>query len=177
MILSLSGPIAPRRIPLGYRLHLPAIHGAIELAQLDPSLLESELYRLIRSHPQQQRERLEWDVDLQTIARRRCENMRRDQYVGHVDPDGHGPNWWVHHYGELPDWYEHDGDVNWIESIRLGPGDAADALAALLFSPRHRDHVLGEGWFGGQWRMGIGCGPTWEEPVPAQFIFCILTCH
>ena len=172
------GPTVPRRVQLGFQLHLPVIHGAAEPAQADPFLLESELYRLIRSHPEQQRDRLEWDSDLQRVARLRVADMRDRQYIAHTNPDGDGPNMVLLANGvAIPAWYDHARDANNVESLRLGPDDAADALAAFVASPHHRAHILGENDFWqGQKRIGIGCGPDWNTPTQ-QWIFVIISLH
>ena len=173
----LAGPTIPRRVQLGFQLRLPAIHGdAVAPAQLDPFLLESELYRLIRSHPEQRRDRLEWDSDLQRVARLRLADMVERQYYRHTDPDGHGPNWWLRYNGvTLPNWYDHADDANNVESINNNVDIAADCLASFIGSPHHRDHLLGgSDFYRGQSRIGVGF--AWGSAA-VQRVWSILTLH
>lgn len=141
----------------------------------DPIHLEIALFRLIVDHPDQRRDDLRWDIDLHRVARLRVEDMRERAYFSHVNPDGVGPDETLRRNGiVVPDWYGHGLADNHVESLALNKPDAAIVFAALLASPAHRAHVLGEGGFETQLRMGIGVGPTWETP-PAQMVWCLLT--
>ena len=174
----LHGPSAPLRVPLDYKVHLPQVHGDAP-APADPLLLAVELYRLIKTDPQQQRDRLIWDADLGRCALLRVVQIRdRGAWAGgHTDANGRGPNYWLRVWGiQLPDWYDSADDANNVESLRLGPPDPADVRQAFWDSPHHREHVFGYGFFGGQTRIGIGCCEDWGNP-PQQWIWSVLICH
>jgi len=151
--------------------------GGPEAAAFDAFGLAVELCALIRAHAQQRREHLAWDSTVARIAERRAADMRLRQYIAHVDPDGAGPNWHLRYGGvRLPDYYDKSDAGNNVESIRLGPPNAADAMAALIASPAHADHVLGRGFFGGQTHIGVAVVPDWNVPF-VQAIFVVLICH
>lgn len=181
----LSGPTIPRRVQLGFQLHLPIIHGATEPAQADPFLLESELYRLICSHPEQQRDRIEWDGDLQRVARRRCAGMLVRQYYNHVspEPDSIGPNETLRRAGiRVPTWYDRDAAGNNVESINTNSADAVAIWTSFLASKPHRVHLLGEtDFYRGQSLMGIGYARAGEWDAQNEdrlwVMWSILTLH
>jgi len=174
----LHGPTAPLHVELDYKVHLPQVHGGAQGAPQEPAqvarlLLAVELYRLIKTNPEQQRVRFVWDSALADGAERRLNDMQARRYYSHVDPDGRGPNW--HLRDLVPAWYDSRGMANSIESLNNNTDLPDDCLASLLNSPPHVDHILGRGWFGGQERIGIVCGPGYADNC--WWIWVVLICH
>lgn len=90
-------------------------------------------------------------------------------YYSHVDPSGHGPNWWVRQAGyPLPDSYNPSPSANNIESITAGRATVDDAWGSWMESSPHRAHLLGEGsFYAGQTSVGVGYahipGSQWTD--------------
>jgi hypothetical protein len=125
----------------------------------DPVVEAISLYGLIKNDDRQERARLEWHSDIARVAEDKLHDMQRRHYYNHLDPDGHGPNWWLKRAGLLPSGYpQGDGD-NSLESLTNNVDHAVHAFTSLRDSPLHRDHIFGRGWFGGQDKIGIACGP------------------
>jgi uncharacterized protein YkwD len=171
-MMALSGPSVPAHV-----LRLPVVYGAgpVAAATDDTLLMAVELYGLIRADPEQRRALLAWDQRLANVAAARVADMQLRHWYGHIDPDGHGPNWWLLEAGiKLPADYERKATANNCESLTNNSDHAADAWAALRSSPPHRAHLLGEGWFGGQHRMGVACGKGYDHDN--WYLWVVLTC-
>lgn len=160
------------------KIFLPALHNVTPPAATagpDYGALALTLALSIRLHPAQRRQVLVLDDELARVARLRCADMYARAYLAHTTPDGIGPNRFLVQNGvSLPDGYDGRRTANNVESLRLGPDDVGGCLAALLDSPGHRAHILGDGWWGGQRRIGVGVGPSWDH---LQTIWCVLTLH
>jgi uncharacterized repeat protein (TIGR02543 family) len=113
--------------------------------------------RLI-SHGDQGRAFLQLDPILTRVARERAADMARRNYFGHVNPDGHGPNYLVEQAGyPLPDWWGNDARANYIESIAAGRSSASATWDDWMNSPSHRQHLLATDSFSkNQTSYGIG---------------------
>jgi len=91
------------------------------------------------------RSHLECSDTLQAFAESRARDMATRGYLSHTSPEHRGPNRMLRDAGyPLPDIYR-DGLANNVESI-VGGIESPDAVwEALLASPAHRAHLLGEG--------------------------------
>lgn len=153
-------------------LHLPSPVGAQGAETPDYGALAHELAAAIIAR---RKTPLAWDDNLARVARLRCGDMFARAYFAHVNPDGIGPNRFLRDNGvRLPAGYDGGKTANNTESLRLGPLDVQDCLAALLGSAGHRAHIMGLGWYSGQVRIGVACGPSWDF---LQSIWCVLTLH
>lgn len=109
-----------------------------------------QVYELMKAHPEQRRTALLWNDKLAFIALDKCRAQAHGNWTGHVDPDGHGPNWWTRQLGySLPDSYGKGDADNWIESLlHGGQGNVESVWQTWMDSPGHRDHILGTGKYG-----------------------------
>jgi hypothetical protein len=161
------GPTVPS-VTRSQSVWLPFVGTAPNLTQILNDTAQT-LADLIRSHPDQQRNRatIVWDQALADIARiYRAEEMVAHQYVGHINPQGSGPNQVLQDSNiELPNGYDRSWRGNNIESISSGgrnPLHQPDATLILQsFAERgtaaHWDHLMGRNdFFRGQTRIGIG---------------------
>ena len=104
-----------------------------------------QLAVLLTTYPDQKRTSLLRHSLLAKTAKDRCENMAENDYFGHTDPEGYGPNTYAKRNNfEIPDYYNQNDDGNNIESIAGGFSTPLDAFNALLKSPGHRSHLMGE---------------------------------
>lgn len=135
---------------------------------------EAEYVRLLRTHPEQQRERLTCDERLCAAARYKAALCRRLDEVEHT-LDGETPNELVRRFGvALPNWYPTQG--NSVESLSAGHPTAWDSFNALLHSPRHRAHLLGEAFaYREQVRIGVAYYHDDEPRHAWNAIWCVLT--
>ncbi len=82
---------------------------------------------------------------LQRFAEHRAEDMASRGYLAHISPERLGPNQMLRDFGySLPDQYL-DGLSNGVESIVGGIESPQAVWQALLDSPAHRPHLLGDG--------------------------------
>ena len=111
--------------------------------------------RLLVADPQQQHPRLVACPLLRLAATWRAQGLASGDPWGHLDRHGMGANTYARRAGcRLPAYYAPNG--NNIESLVAGTPDATVALTALLNSPSHRAHLLGEGdFFREQNRIGV----------------------
>ena len=125
-------------------------------AELSPRA--AELFSLIRDHPDQKRTKMDLHPILIQAAENHAEDMGKRNFFGHVNPDGHGPNWRVRKLGyRLPDFYDQSDGGNSIESICAGFKTAKLALDALVNSPSHVVHILGlDHFYQKQTNLGVG---------------------
>lgn len=127
---------------------------------------ESDLLWEIAHHPQQKRTMLRPDAILMQVARARAADMAQRGYVGHVDPEGHGPNWHVTRAGfVLPDYYHDTDDANNIESIAAGQATAREVVAGWQASEGHWKHVAG---LTGTFRAQVLCGLGYAANMHAE---------
>jgi Ca2+-binding RTX toxin-like protein len=82
--------------------------------------------------------------------------MAANDYFAHQSPiTGRWPNAVARANGyELPDWWP--DAANNIESLHKGSPDPARVLQSFIESPNHRNHVMGQGWFGNHREIGVG---------------------
>lgn len=143
----------------------------------DGLVFDEEMARMwfnkMASDPRQGREVMFWNAKLAAAACRRVVSMAKNHWVGHVDPDGHGPNWYVREEGyHLPDYYW-DPNIpeaelnrrNYVESLAYGgqpPGVTDEEQIEGYWQgmtaesdPGHRKHLLGEDTFASQIEVGI----------------------
>lgn len=157
---------------------LPSIHNGPTIApQAEPDKAR-EVYLRMNSHPEQRRKLLVWHDLLAKIAESRCIDQARNGWTGHVDPDGHGPNFTVRAWGyRLPSSYPGDDAANNIEStLHGGNGDVERAWNSWMGSEHHRVHILAlDDFFKGQ--INVGIGYYFLDLSAYNHYFCILTCH
>lgn len=141
----------------------PMVQQVAAITVSDP---EVRLAKLIGEHPEQKRTEFVYSSILNFIARYRVEEMARLNYADHVNPDGFGPNIIISMAGyELPVWYLDTKDANYIESLAAGYPTADSAFAALMASPGHKDHIMGDvKFFAEQTRYGIGYASSNRDP-------------
>jgi uncharacterized protein YkwD len=149
--------------------------GGAEALTVDPMVEAISLYGRLKNDDRQERARLEWHSGVARVAEDKLHDMQARHYYDHLDPDGHGPNWWLKRAGLLPNGYpQGDGDNN-VESLQNNADHASDSWADLLGSPMHADHLLGRGWFGGQDKIGVACGPGFAPDC--WWLWVILITH
>lgn len=123
-----------------------------------PNAQEEILFALLLSSFYQERKGIVWNAIVASVARARCLDMAMRNYFGHVDPDGMGPNCHVCLAGfSMPEVYTLFLDANYIESIAAGQTSSTLAFEALMNSPSHRKHIMGEiDFYRGQRYLGVG---------------------
>lgn len=135
-----------------------------------------ELLNDIRRHPERYRKSLQlnprealtktplrWNDTLARVAEARAYDMATRDYFGHVDPDGYGPNYHIHHGGYTlnPDWLK-SLTANNFESIAANYARATDGIRSLILGKGqpikyHRKHLLGmDKWNHSLIDIGIG---------------------
>lgn len=138
-------------------LYLPlAANNLVVAGQVEGEQDAVDLFGMMAADPNQRRSQCIWNDKLAAAAGARANDMLTRNYFAHVDPDGHGPNWWVRQAGyKLPAWYA--DDANNVESISLNYLTAEQVWQGWLGSPVHRRHVLGESpFFAAQTNVGVG---------------------
>lgn len=117
---------------------------------------EAVMVELLLHDPRQQRSELECDPELMEFARERARDMAENDYVGHVNSAGTGPNEMLRSRGyELPKYYV-GGRSNAIESILGGEAKPRRVWEMLMDSAPHRSHLAGEGdIYRAQRRFGV----------------------
>lgn len=127
-----------------------------------------EFVRQWLAHPLQQRRGCVEDHRLTAAALWMCRDMAARAEAGtlhidtiHIDSLGRNANGRVRAYYPLPGSYE--DHLNYVESVAVDHRGAVDALAMLLDSPSHHDHIVGVGeFFRGQTRWGLSfVAPAW----------------
>lgn len=136
-----------------------------------------QIYLLLIHDEHQGRKNPKLHPTLCQVALDRCMDMWQREYFGHTNPDGEGPNQLVETAGyNLPDWYDQSKDSNNVESIALNYPKPELAYAALLNSPSHRPHMLGEGFYAQQINLGIAtAGKMVNDKTVAPYYYCILS--
>ncbi len=107
---------------------------------------EYVLSTLFAESPLQKRPLLRKSHQLERVARAYAQDMAAHDYFSHTRWDGITANERVREGGfSLPPHYAEVG--NNVESLAAGMGAEVDVLGALLSSPAHRAHLMGEGDF------------------------------
>ncbi|MEZ4863053.1 MAG: CAP domain-containing protein [Caldilineaceae bacterium] len=134
---------------------------------------EQIIETLAISHSGQQRASMSCNPILAAVARARAEDMGRRAYFGHVNPDGHGPNYLVQIAGYvLPSFYGQEPTSNNIESIGAGPNTAQVMFDAWMGSSKHRTHILAENeFYRPQIEYGIGFAEVPGSPYTYYWVF------
>jgi hypothetical protein len=119
---------------------------------------EAMIMQYMEEDPEQVRAELHCHPILARVARARAVDMANRRYFGHVNPDGHGPNFLVAAAGyALPDWYPDSPSANNLESIGAHFETPADVWDAWTGADGHRLHVLGaDPFFAEQTEVGVG---------------------
>jgi len=97
--------------------------------------------------------------NLAASAQARSNEMAAHDYFAHQSVvTGLWPNAVARANGyELPDWWP--DAANNIESLHWGSPDPGRVLQSFIESPNHRNHVMGQGWFGTHREIGVGLAP------------------
>ncbi len=161
LIPGLGAVAGPDVLVAKSRVYLPIIEYS---TQSDMSIgcykneVTQQLGQLFVNDPGQQRARetLQCSDRLVAAAQARVWNMAQNNYLSHTDPKGRSPHFYIRQTDyPLPDAYA--SGENFVESIAGGFASANSAWKALLGSPSHRVHVLGEkDFFRAQNCFGIG---------------------
>lgn len=157
-------------------LYLPSIHGNGPVGAFEPNAIESELIRLVQSHPEQQRPIMALNTLMCQVARAKALDMALRGYEDHTDPDGHGPNWRLRQAGyRLPSFYGKDLDDNNVESLQwAGDGDLSDAWPKWLLSEGHKIHILGQNkFYAVQHNFGMGFADV--EGSRMRYYYCFIS--
>jgi uncharacterized protein YkwD len=98
--------------------------------------------------------------NLAASAQARSDDMAANDYFAHQSPTtGQWPNAVARANGySLPTWWP--DEANNIESLHMGSPDPARVLQSFIDSPNHRNHVMGQGWFGTHREVGVGLAVT-----------------
>ena len=162
--------------PRASTLYLPSVHGGPNVAGTGEKDKARAIFARMQTHPEQGRKGMVWDDQLATIAQGKCKTMAHEGWVGHTDPQGHGPNWLVRACGYvLPDGYDKEADANNIESLGYGgTGTVIQMWDTFMRSSAHRTHILGLlAYFAQQTHVGIGyCG---LESSEQKHYWCVLS--
>lgn len=103
----------------------------------------------------QQRKDIAVHFLLMQAAQLRADDMARRGYFSHTNPEGVTPNEVVRNLGyRLPDWYSAKG--NNIESLYIGHDEPEEPVRSWFDSPKHHDHLVGEGFYRNQNALGVG---------------------
>ena len=96
--------------------------GSVErVLAFTPNEAELEMADLVRSHLSQGRSSMVIDPMLSVSARAKAKDMGTRDYIAHTDLGGYGPNKTVQIAGyKLPEWWPHELDSNFIESLAFG---------------------------------------------------------
>jgi uncharacterized repeat protein (TIGR02543 family) len=130
----------------------------LNTAGVPVSSQELQIASFMASSSGQHRPFLKLDPTLCAVAEARAKDMAARHYFGHVNPDGHGPNYLVRAAGyPLPDWWGTDPQANYIESIAAGYSNPSDTWNAWMNSTPHRTHLLAEdSFYADQTSVGVG---------------------
>ena len=106
-------------------------------------------------------------------AQFKAELMATTNKFGHYI-DGHWPNQLASSFG-----CTHSYQVlgNQIESIAAGSDDAKAIYEALLNSPQHKDHILGNGFFAEQTNVGVGFAYNKNSTYQYYWVFWSADCN
>lgn len=128
----------------------------------------AQLSQLIKQHPSQQRQLMQCNVILATIAQQRAEQLGNNS----ADPEI-TPNQIVIKGGfRVPNYYPVIG--NQVEAVAKNFDQAQLALEYLNDSGKHHDHIMGKGeFFALQSQMGVGYFKANEVTQHNQWVVLI----
>ena len=154
----------------GYTMFFPAIY-----APQAESKESAEFSSLMIEHPFQGRINLTHDPILDQVANEKAKDMAIRGYFDHINPEGIGANYLVISAGfNLPLYYDRSKFANNIESLANGTANAQETFNALLESPEHKVHILGQHkFYAKQDRYGIGY--YYAPRNPQKHFWVILT--
>lgn len=160
-----------------HSLFIPIVaNGTAISPQGEPLPVARQIFLMMKLHPEQGRSHVVWEDRLAVAAAEKCYRQAHEGWSGHIDPQGHGPNWMVKQAGYLlPDWYGQADDANNIESLSHNGDGRPDLMwMGLLDSPGHRIHVLGlNPFYAAQTQVGIGYYHL--ETSPKRHYWCLLS--
>lgn len=127
---------------------------------------------------------LVWNDTLAAVAEHKALDMATRNYFGHVDPEGHGMNYFISKAGyKLEKEWVKRGSENYFESIDAGANDGIDAIKTLIIdqgvpSFGHRKHLLGlDKWNAALNDIGIGFATNRGETEYGTYVSVIIARH
>ncbi len=127
------------------------------------------------------RPQLNWNNQLAAAAQKKAQDMADRGYLGHVDPDGYGMNYFINQAGYtlIPDFLR-SKSANNFESICGGTKTAKETIKCLLYdmgannsSAGHRIHLLGiDNFWANCTDIGVGMG--YNPNSPYKYYWCVL---
>lgn len=106
---------------------------------------------------------LKWNDTLAAVAEAKAMDMATRNYIGHVDPDGYGMNYFINKAGyKLKAKWLATKEANYFESISAGAPNGETAIRNLIIDKNvpslgHRKHLLGlDEWNASMVDIGIG---------------------
>lgn len=131
-----------------------------------------------------QKPQLKWNDTLARVAEEKALDMAGRHYIGHVDPDGYGLNYFINKAGYLLNsrWLA-SKELNYFESISAGAPDGETAIRNLLIDKNvpalgHRKHLLGlDAWTASLYDIGVGFArPDGNQPY-LSYVCVIIAKH
>jgi len=107
--------------------------------------------------------KLKWNDTLAKIAESKAYDMANRNYMGHVDPDGYGMNYYIKKSGfKLHPKWTTEKSANYFESLAANTYSGVESINVLVTdkdvpSLGHRKHLLGlDSWNAALTDIGIG---------------------
>lgn len=127
---------------------------------------------------------LNWNDTLARVAEAKALDMATRKYVGHVDPDGYGLNYYINKAGyQLNAKWLASKELNYFESISAGAPNGEGAIRTLVVDKNvpslgHRKHLLGlDEWASSLYDIGIGFArPDGNQPF-VSYVCVIIAKH
>ncbi len=123
---------------------------------------------------------LKWNDTLAAVAEAKALDMATRKYIGHVDPDGYGMNYYINKAGyKLKAKWLSTKEANYFESISAGAPNGEAAIRNLVIDKNvpslgHRKHLLGlDEWNASMADIGIG----YARPIgsaPYKSYVCVI---
>lgn len=107
--------------------------------------------------------KLKWNDTLAKVAEAKAYDMAKRNYMGHVDPDGYGMNYYIKKSGyKLQPKWTVEKSANYFESLAANTFSGIEAIKVLVTDKNtpslgHRKHLLGlDSWNAALTDIGIG---------------------
>lgn len=127
---------------------------------------------------------LKWNDTLARVAEGKAMDMAARKYVGHVDPDGYGLNYYINKAGyKLNAKWLASKELNYFESISAGAPNGEGAIRNLLIDKNvptlgHRKHLLGlDQWTASLFDIGIGYARPVDNSPYMSYVCVIIAKH
>lgn len=127
---------------------------------------------------------LKWNDTLAAVAEAKALDMATRNYVGHVDADGYGMNYYINKAGyKLKAKWLTTKEANYFESISAGAPNGETAIRALVIDKNvpslgHRKHLLGlDEWNASMLDIGIGYARSDGNSAYMSYVCVIIAKH